>query len=228
VTPYQEGVWGEWSVSHDTTNYTTTLTNNSVGITYRIADETWVQSTWGSWTGSLVRPPEYTSGATPDVERQARLNAEFEHVRAQRAEQELRYQEQMEEDIARRAAADQRAKELLPLVLSPEELVIYNECGILVFTGSDGLKWQVETAGYEGNVSLLDPESEDVVVKYCAHPRMRVEGSRQRLPDADAWVAQILALKTDVEQFLATANIQWATAHYQEVRQRLLAEVAAA
>jgi len=89
-------------------------------------------------------------------------------------------------------------------VLTPEEYEIYDVAGVIEITGSAGGKYRIVQSGYEGNVEQLDADGE-VTMRVCAHPR----NPGRNLPSGDMWVGQVLALKTDEEEFLAMANVHW-------------------
>jgi hypothetical protein len=97
--------------------------------------------------------------------------------------------------------AERRARELLFRVLSPEEQVGYNRTGRIEVTGSEGGKYRIHLYGYVGNIEPLQRVKLGTLFKtyaevgstLCAHPRMDTG-----LPMSDAFVAQILAIKTDV------------------------------
>jgi hypothetical protein len=115
------------------------------------------------------------------------------------------------------ADAERRAVELLPRVLNPRERAHFERTGRIVITGSEGGGYEILRHGYVGNVVTLQP----VLVggpfttrartgwALCAHPMMYVMNGDacERLPHTDAYIAQILAIKTNEKGFLRTANI---------------------
>jgi hypothetical protein len=62
---------------------------------------------------------------------------------------------------------------------------------------SDGTRWRIQCAGMAGNCILLN-QAGYPHRSYCAHPYTAI--------NAEAWLAQALALRTDVRAFLAVAN----------------------
>lgn len=117
----------------------------------------------------------------------------------QRCEDESRRQQELR---AKYQAAEVRAKELLPAVLSPSERQHYRATGDLVVKGSDGKRYKVLEVGTVSNVMELceDCEPGCSITSYCCHPVMWSEGGG-RLPLSDAYIGQILALRHDVTGF---------------------------
>jgi flagellar biosynthesis GTPase FlhF len=111
-----------------------------------------------------------------------------------RAEEERRKTEE-ERRKAEQEAKD-RAEALLLRYLSEqqkEQLRLHNYFHVVV--GEDTYRIK---RGFAGNVKLLDKEGREIR-SFCIHPR-------ERVPDADAMLAQKLMLETDLPQFLKTAN----------------------
>lgn len=116
--------------------------------------------------------------------------AQAEAVEAQREAQRQR--------AAAHAERDARAERLLLSFLTPEQARSYTEDGSFLVTGSSGGRWRIRREGYQGNVDLLDEEGRQVAW-WCIHP----PGG---LPDADAYLAQMLHLVTDEGSFRAIGN----------------------
>ena len=106
-----------------------------------------------------------------------------------------------ERRIAREVART-RAEELLLSLLSEEQAASYRERGWFEVRGSKGGRWRIRNRGQSGNVDLMPEIGEEREATYCAHPP-------DGLPDADAHVAQMLALVTDEEAFLRVANCHY-------------------
>lgn len=114
-----------------------------------------------------------------------------------------------------------RALSLIPRVLDPEEREHYQKTGEIVITGSEGGQYRINTDGCVGNVVPLQDvrigrafwKRAPKLSGLCAHPQMAQYDSMGRfigeLPMADAHIAQILAIKTDEENFLRTANLYY-------------------
>jgi hypothetical protein len=65
--------------------------------------------------------------------------------------------------------------------------------------GSAGGRYRIRRHGQAGNVDEMPPEGGHRTASFCIHPY-------GNFPDADAHVAQYLALVTDEPGFRATAN----------------------
>lgn len=98
-----------------------------------------------------------------------------------------------------RRNAQVRAQSLLVAHLDPanQRRLDFDEC--IEITGSDGHHYRIEAHRYVGNVVQLDQHGH-VQSRWCAHPR------DEQMPLADHLLAQMLALQTDADQFLAIAN----------------------
>lgn len=233
-----DDLWRTWTyTSADTTGYITPITYNNEWVNrtwdnwHQAYAYTVTNTTGGSRTlitshadvdpSSLASPNVQITGNTieynmhptqglSEEERVARRQAQHERLierDRERVRDQQEYQEAQRQRRAAEEAAHERSLELLKLVLTTEEYAEYAEGdGFIRITGSSGGRYEIRQSGYEGNVAQLDEMNEEVT-RLCAHPRVRVEGGR--LPTGDAWVGQILALKTDEEHFLATANVHW-------------------
>lgn len=191
---------------------------STTGTTVTMADSAWnswnsnVTTTTGSLAYNYATNTSYVSNGTSWIS----WNTQVQETEEQQAEREAnecewqaRYQEQCAER-ARTAAARQlerdqaqaRALELLRSLLSETQWASYREKGWFEVTGRSGRRWRVRDRGQSGNVDLMPEIGEEREATYCAHPP---EG----LPDADAHAAQMLAMVTDDEAFLRTANRHW-------------------
>ena len=56
--------------------------------------------------------------------------------------------------------------------------------------------------GRIGNVELVDPETDEILQRYCAHPV-------QPVPNEDTAVAQLLHLRHDEQRFIGLANVHY-------------------
>jgi len=179
-----DGAWTAWNNAVMTTtgsaafNYTTSTAYVSNGVS------------WVSWN---TRYEEETE--EQQREREAREAEVMADWRRQHAEQEAAEAERARE----RAEADQRAQELLLSLLTPQQRESYLDKGWFEVRGSKGGRWRIRNKGQSGNVDLMPEIGEERDATYCAHP----PGG---LPNADAHLAQMLALVTDEESFLRTAN----------------------
>jgi hypothetical protein len=100
---------------------------------------------------------------------------------------------------AGRIRVNERAEALLLSLLGPDQARSYTEAGWFEVRGSAGGRFRIRRHGQAGNVDELPAAGGDRIASYCIHP----SGG---FPDADAHVAQFLALVTDEEGFRRTAN----------------------
>jgi hypothetical protein len=97
--------------------------------------------------------------------------------------------------------------ETLRLLLTEEEAagLVPGERGPII-TGKSGRQYLVGThGGLVGNVNEVDKHG-CVLASLCCHPFMRLRNG-ESLPVADAWIAQVLAIKFNEKAFRRTANI---------------------
>lgn len=221
VQPLRQEAFSAWSPGQTWFSWcsttSTTLTMNDTAWT------TWnngVATTAGSLAFNYATSTAYVSTGTSWVAWNAgyqetgdqRLERE-ERERVRQAEWQARYEEQERE----RARTQARALELLRSLLSGEQWENYQDKGWFEVTGSSGRRWRVRNRGQSGNVDLMPETGEEREATYCAHP----PGG---LPDADAHAAQMLALVTDDEAFLRTANRHWVRARMTQQQREVLEE----
>jgi hypothetical protein len=176
--------WVAWNNGVTTTAGSMSL-NYTTGTAYVSTGSQWV-----SWNTSYTEMTE---------EQQAELAEAHRVAEERRLAQQAEWAAAERERQAGREKASARATGLLLSLLSDEQAATYREHGWFEVRGSSGRRWRVRNRGQSGNVDLM-PEIGDVrEATYCAHP----PGS---LPDADAHVAQMLALVTDDAAFERTAN----------------------
>jgi hypothetical protein len=114
--------------------------------------------------------------------------------------EELAAQKQAE---AKRARAKVRARSLLDSVLTPEQRQYVERHGYIPVVGSKGRRYHIRTGGgASGNVVLVD-EKEAVLGRFCAHPT----SAHGHIPTEDSFVAQLLHLQDDEDDFLGKANL---------------------
>jgi len=123
------------------------------------------------------------------------VQADMQAVQAAIAERNRAEREHAEAWAARSRLAEKR----LGAWLSEEQARCRCEHGWFPVTGSDGTRWRIlATGGVTGNVLLLGDDGKPLF-GYCAHPC--------RCPPAEAYLAQALAIQSDVERFLKVANL---------------------
>jgi hypothetical protein len=174
---------------------------------------TTMTATWQSWNAAYFTSTTipvnylYVSSATTTmyVPAWGAWNTAYEETREQREVRERceAAARQRAEDLRRaREAASNRAEELLLSLLTEEQAASYRERGWFEVRGSRGGRWRIRNRGQAGNVDLMPEIGEEREATYCAHPP-------DGLPDADAHVAQMLALVTNEEEFLRVANCRY-------------------
>jgi hypothetical protein len=149
------------------------------------------------------------SRALRDPERAAQRAREREQARAQMAVLEREH-----------AAANSLAEDLLMACLSPQQAGDHVRLGWFDVVSSRGRRFRIYTRtpadpryypGQAGNVVLLAASGSNHEARYCVHP----PGS---LPDADAWLAQKLALEADEDSVMRVANMPWSRTGHLDIR----------
>ena len=165
-------------------NWNTTTTSTYVTQnTY--ADQVWIQ--WNQMP--VYQPPVYTPEQLREME-------------AQQARQRAIY----EERNRRRSAARAKARTLLEQFLDDEQKLELERHGRFYVIGSRGRRYCIRAEGQSGNVDLLKPDG-SVQARLCCHPRQVPGESYELLPEGDAWLMQMITLRTDEDHFLRTANV---------------------
>lgn len=172
-------VWSAWN--------NTTTTQATLGTIIP------AQQVWGHWNYQphlVTQTPMPTLTAEQVAEG---LRVEAEHQAAATARVEAHH--------AKYRAAQTKALRLLEYLLTAEqhaELVAHKRIHV---RGSRGRRYCIHANGQSGNVHYLNDKGE-IVGRLCAHPG-------GYLPDADAWLAQLLALQDNEDAFCAIANVHW-------------------
>lgn len=177
---------------------------STTSTTVTMNDQAWAawNNSVSSTTGSLAYSYSANMAMVSNGTTWLTWNSAYQETQDQKAERERMEAEavaRMEEQQELRAAAGERALELLRSLLSDAQWASYQEKGWFEVRGSSGRRWRVRSRGQSGNVDLMPEAGEERDATYCAHPP-------GQLPDADAHVAQMLALVTDDEAFERTAN----------------------
>jgi hypothetical protein len=191
----------------------TTNTTMTTGDTAWVAWNNGVTTTAGSLALNYTSGTAYVSTGTQWVawnagytemtkEQEAELREAHRVAEERRLAQQAEWAAAERERQAERGKASERATELLLSLLSEEQAATYREHGWFEVRGSSGRRWRVRNRGQSGNVDLMPEAGEEREATYCAHP----PGG---LPDADAHVAQMLALVTDDTTFERTANVHY-------------------
>ncbi len=134
-----------------------------------------------------------TIRARSEQERQEQRRRQEEDDRRRREAEAERQRRQ----VAERQAADEKAEVLLARSLTEQQREdLRTKDYFLVRMKEETYKIK---RGFAGNVKLLDAEGREVK-SFCIHPT-------ERVPDADAMLAQKLMLETDIERFHKIANV---------------------
>lgn len=175
--------WGAWNSAYVSGNATYT-TGGTISYTYEVP--------WERWN---TRYEETAEEQTARVARQEQQRIERER---QRAENDQRLAVQR----AQRAKIDSRAEQLLMSLLNDGQRRTRREHGWFEVRGSLGGRWRIRNGGQSGNVDLMPQDGDVRLMSFCIHPP-------DRLPDADAHVAQMLGIVTDELAFRRTGNVTY-------------------
>jgi hypothetical protein len=159
-------------------------TSTSTSVTQNIYYP--IQDTWREWcaTSSIYTNGIYQGSGVP----------------REPTPEELAAQKVAE---AKRARAQVRARSLLDSVLTPEQRQYMERHGYIPVVGSKGRRYHIRTTGgASGNVVLVDDKA-SVLGRFCAHPT----SAHGPIPAEDSFVAQILHLQDDEDDFLGKANL---------------------
>lgn len=195
---YAGQVWHQWSNQIQT--QTITADNQWNGWVYGINQPNRIRGP----VDGLNRPPVYTRPREdPAVVAERRIR-----------EREALFQRVEAENRAHKEAQEKAEQTLLSL-LTPEQREEYRVRRLFHVRGSKGTLYRI-LHGSSGNIRQVLSEADEGrgLHAFCAHPRMHVEAvdeltSAGRLPHEDAMIAQMLALMTDEDSFLAVANRHW-------------------
>jgi hypothetical protein len=106
------------------------------------------------------------------------------------------------ERIRQRQVAKERAHALLFSLLPEPERQRYTHEGFFEVIGSHGGHYRIHR-GVAGNIIWLHPDGKPGS-SLCCHPNIYTDAGR--MPDEDAMIGQLLALRTDEASFVRTAN----------------------
>lgn len=198
-------VWVQWQQG-------TSVTSTTGGVQFASVTMTGGGSAWAGWNQSYASGTIgfTTTTATACISNGATWvswNTPVQESEDQQREREERARLAAErwaaEDAERKAvqgAANARALELLRSMVSEQQWADYQAKGWFEVRGSRGRRWRIRKSGQSGNVDLMPETGEVREASFCAHPR-------DWLPNADAHLAQMLALVTDEEEFVRVANV---------------------
>ena len=173
-------IWLGWA-----TNTTTASYNTYTAMTYQ-------DMIWHGWQNTPITPAPYR---TPEE-----IQADADAAQARREEASRR---QLAAKQAR-AAAEDRAMELLHTLLTEEEMRHYVEHDEIQVRSQHGNLYVIEKRGVHGNIRQVD-EHGCLLGRICVAPKMYDEDCRT-LPYADGWIGQYLMLKHDEDLIIGRGN----------------------
>jgi hypothetical protein len=176
-----------------------------------MANSPYVLDDWRTWNTGTASTQYYTvlsddawrmwNTSTITYTAQGNGNAQIYQLREPTAE-ELAAQKQVEE---KRARAKVRAKSLLDSMLTPEQRAYMERHGYIPVIGSKGRRYHIRTTGgASGNVELMDNAGIVKTGRFCVHPTLTHDG--KCLPTEDQFLAQLLHIQDDEDDFLGKAN----------------------
>jgi len=177
----------------------------TAGTTWQYWNLTTANSTTASTVLYLPAWQNWNTAWQETREQQAAREVREVAARAERERQEavIRAAAAEQEAVRQRAAA--RAQELLLSLLTEAQAADYLDRGWFEVRGSAGGRYRIRRRGQAGNVDRMPDTGEEREASLCAHPP-------GHLPDADAHLAQMMALVTDEPGFLRTANVRYCRA----------------
>jgi hypothetical protein len=198
------GTWSQWNLQY-------VLSNTGTAICYTYAAET---NPWSYWNNAYVNGAyTYTTGGTIAtsyaVPAWETWNARYQETADEQRERIARQEQQRAETTrqaaeyrAKRAVINSRAEQLLMSLLNDEQRRTRRTHGWFEVRGSLGGRWRIRNSGQSGNVDLMPQDGDLRLMSFCIHPP-------DRLPDADAHVAQMLGIVTDELAFRRTGNLTY-------------------
>ena len=200
-------------------HYQSTSTSNSTTMTlYQqyplggtptvMANTPYVLEDWQLWNNSTSTYCTVTSNqlweqwCTTTVTSGQGYSNTYQYALREPTPEELAAQKQAE---VKRAKAKVRAKSLLDSVLTTEQRQYVERHGYIPVVGNRGRRYHIRTTGgASGNVVLVD-EKDAVIGRFCAHPGATHDG--RPIPTEDQFLAQLLHLQDDEDDFLRKANV---------------------
>lgn len=140
-----------------------------------------------------------TTGSTIAWNRPVESQDEYEERCRRYEELQAETARQWEADRVAKAAASQRAEELLLSLLSDEQAASWREHEWFAVRGSQsGRTYRIHATGIANNVDRMTADGKKRETVFCAHPA--------GLPKSDVHVAQMFLIATDEPEFLRIAN----------------------
>ncbi len=203
-------IWSSWNQDYGTGTCSTNTVTTVHNVIRLHGEAGWVTSdnVWASWNHGFVNTPARVYGF-PAVHRE--LTPE---ERAAREEEDRRRQAEYEVRNAEQKLANENAKKLLLSVLNEEQKRDWAAHGHFYLHVEDR-KYRIKR-GRSGNVELVDPQTNEPLERFCAHPA-------QSVPDEDTAVAQMMYLKYDERRFIGLANSHWSKPGHESLKRRMAA-----
>lgn len=209
LTDCTDGVWVPWTTTYGTTASNTTVTshaNNACWATWNDNDTFFndctvhrdTQTAWVRWTE--VRGVGATTVARVRANTAPAVRTAEEVAAWERQVAESR---RKQEEYARKATkAKQRAERLLLELLDPEQTKQYRKDKRFHVIAANGERYEVDGNHAHGNIHRVD-EKGKYVEKLCVPLSQEFSES---YPTADHIVAQLLALRFNIDHMLQKAN----------------------
>jgi hypothetical protein len=182
------------------------------GSQTNVANSQYVIEDWRLWNTGTASTSIYTSNQIWDQWVTATYTTQTQGNFSQGNAQVYQLREPTEEEVAAQKVAEEkrgkaklRAKSLLDSMLTPEQRQYVERHGYIPVLGSRGRKYHIRTTGgASGNVVLVGEKGE-TLARFCAHPTATHDG--KVIPTEDAFLAQLLHLQDDEDDFLRKANV---------------------
>ncbi len=182
----QDSITKQWFVEKDTSTNNWIIRNSA-------------RDAWPSWISgtATVETPTITFRAgtplppvTPEQVQAQQQRAQAERIRIEAVAQE-------------KAAANEKAEQILRMMLSPEQRDCLDYYDYFYVTGKDGRIYRVRRQ-WSANIEWVQEKKPDakVFARYCVHPQ-------DRIPIADSMLTQKLYLEVDPSVLLRKANIHY-------------------
>ena len=204
-------IWSSWNRDFGTSTCGTNTVTSSIQAWTTVDGETgWVtnDNVWASWNRGFVNTPARVYGF-PAVHREL-----TDEEKAARAAEDERRRIEYEARQVEQAAANDNAKKLLLSVLNEEQKRDWAAHGHFYLYVEDR-KYRIKR-GRSGNVELVDPQTNEPLERFCAHPI-------QSVPDEDTAVAQMMHLLYDERRFIGLANSHYTKPGRVSLKHRLAA-----
>lgn len=201
ITDVTDGVWKVWDGNTATSWASSTACNTDAAWGYWVEDygldnctvyRAANDNTWNGWVVTRA------GGIATRVEQPVRTAAEIAAHDAQVAESRRK----QEEIQRKRTAAAQRAERLLLELLDEEQTKQYRKNKKFRVVGQDGMSYEVDAQHAHGNIKKLGDDGK-FVESYCVPLSQEYQDC---CPTADHVVAQLLALRHNIDHLLAKAN----------------------